>query len=153
MGRDRFFDDLAGILDVPDDWISVAEADERYREVFAALVAPVDVRLLRRECMILEARGAMGAASRVYAARANLLTPADRDWFRADLEAVTRGEWTVRDGAYAGPPEPPPPPPTRSRRALGAARRTVGGVRRRVGPAWQRVAGALQRPGTDAPDR
>lgn len=136
VGRDRFFDDLPAMVDVPDDWLTVAEADERYRDIFTALIEPVDVRLLRRDCMILEARGNMGAAARLYAAKGPLLAPEERDWFRADLEAVTRGEWTVRDGEYVGPPEATPPLvplPSVPQRASRKARHLTRAVRRRIG--------------------
>lgn len=148
VGRDRFFEDLQDMVEIPDSWLSVAEADERYRGIFAALVQPVDVGTVRRDCMILENAGQIDAASALYAARSGFLSPEDRSWFREDLEAVSGGEWTIRNGVYAGPPEPPPPPPpppSDIERIARGVRRRLGGVRRRLGTARHLLAESVAR--------
>lgn len=100
VGRDAFFDDLAAITDIPPDWLTVEQANEKYRRVFEGLVAPCDVAGLRRDCVLLEADGRWRAAGVLYRNRAHTLSDEDVAWFRADLEAASGGRWTIGRGGY-----------------------------------------------------
>ena len=68
------------------------------------------------------------------------MTPEAIEWFREDLEAVTGGDWTIRNRRYAGPPDPRPAPPAGVDRVARIGRRGLGRVRRKLGAARQAIA-------------
>lgn len=100
VGRDAFFEDLEDMAVVPPGSISVAEADRRYGDIFAALSSPPSVYRLRAVCLALEARAAHQAASQLLAAALRYLEPADVEWFRRDLEASSGGRLSIKNGRY-----------------------------------------------------
>jgi hypothetical protein len=138
-GRSSFFDDLDDLAAAPEGWLSAAEADERYRELFDVLMASPTLDELRRDCRVLESAGMVRAAGTLFETHRHGFGPLEIDAFRADLERSSRGDLTLDDrGHYidrssAPPPEASAAPPrTRPHRAAAKLRRGAGAARRRI---------------------
>ena len=112
MGRPVLFDDLDDAVEPDPDSISVARANERYRDVFAALLAVQDVDTLRARCLVLEQHGRHAEASQVFEAASRRLSQMEIESFRIDLEQSSKGRWSIGDEGYV---EVHPAAPTEDR--------------------------------------
>ena len=85
---------------MPPSWITPEEANDRYQDIFEALLDLPTVYELRRSCLALEARDRFWAAGQLFLALSRHLGDEEIEWFRLDLEAATSGRYTIVDGRY-----------------------------------------------------